>query len=249
MLFRSVSQSRYEKVIVREQLGDLAGGNRVKLSVQNDVGAGGASVTKAFAYRNVFTVLQELADVANENGVYLAFDVVRTAPAAFQFRTYAGQRGTDHSRTSGDPRLVGKEYGNLDEATFGTFHSDERNWVLVAGKGEEDARLTVERRNNDRIGSSKWNRREYFKDSRDNDSTAALQADGDEVLNEYKPKQILTGRLLDTTGMQFGVHYQFGDIVTAQAFGYNVDCHISSVRVKVDQDNGEQIDVRLRGEL
>jgi len=28
-----------------------------------------------------------------------------------------------------------------------------------------------------------------------------------------------------------------------------VDCHISSVRVKVDQDNGEQIDVRLRGEL
>jgi len=76
-----------------------------------------------------------------------------------------------------------------------------------------------------------------------------LEADGDEVLNDYKPKQILTGRLLDTPGMQFGVHYQFGDVVTAQAFGYNVDCHISSVRVKVDQDNGEQIDVRLRGEL
>ena len=83
----------------------------------------------------------------------------------------------------------------------------------------------------------------------ENDTTAALQADGDEVLNDHKPKQILTGRLLDTPGMQFGVHYQFGDIVTAQAFGYNVDCHISSVRVKVDQDNGEQIDVRLRGEL
>jgi len=237
------------KAIVREQLGDLAGGNRVKLSVQNNVGAGGASVTKAFAYRNVFTVLQELADVANENGVYLAFDVVRTAPATFQFRTYAGQRGTDHSRTSGDPRLVGKQYGNLAEASFGTFHSDERNWVLVAGKGEENARLTVERYNTSRIGASKWNRREYFKDSRDNDTTAALQADGDEVLNDYKPKQILTGRLLDTYGMQYGIHYQFGDIVTAQAFGYNVDCHISSVKVKVDQDNGEQIDVRLRGEL
>jgi hypothetical protein len=237
------------KAIVREQLGDLAAAERRKLSVQNDVGAGGTSVTKAFAYRDVLTVLQELADVANENGVYLVFDVVRTAPATFQFRTYAGQRGTNHSRTSGDPRLVGKQYGNLAEASFGTFHSDERNWVLVAGKGEENARLTVERYNTARIGSSKWNRREYFKDSRDNDTTAALEADGDEVLNEFKPKQILTGRLLDTTGMQFGVHYQFGDIVTAQAFGYNVDCHISSVRVKVDQDNGEQIDVRLRGEL
>ena len=175
--------------------------------------------------------------------------MVRTAPATFQFRTYAGQRGTDHSRTSGDPRLVGKQYGNLAEASFGTFHSDERNWVLVAGKGEEADRITVQRYNTSRIGSSKWNRREYFKDSRDNDSTAALQADGDQVLNDYKPKQILTGRLLDTSGMQFGVHYQFGDVVTAQAFGYNVDCHISSIRVKVDQDNGEQIDVRLRGEL
>lgn len=61
--------------------------------------------------------------MANENGVYLAFDVVRTAPAAFQFRTYAGQRGTNHSRTSGDPRLVGKQYGNLAEVSFGTFHS------------------------------------------------------------------------------------------------------------------------------
>ena len=237
------------KAIVREQLGESAVAERRKLTVQNNVGAGGASITKAFAYRNVLTVLQELSDIANENGVYLAFDVVRTGPATFQFRTYAGQRGTNHSRTSGDPRLVGKQYGNLSEAAFGTFHSDERNWVLVAGQGEEDARMTVQRYNSSRIGSSKWNRREYFKDSRDNDNTAALQADGDEVLNDHKPKQVLTGRLLDTIGMQFGVHYQFGDIVTAQAFGYNVDCHISSVRVRVDQDNGEQIDVRLRGEL
>jgi len=237
------------KAIVREQLGELAVPERRKLIVQGNVGAGGTSITKAFAYRNVLSVLQELTDVANENGVYLAFDVVRTAPATFQFRTYAGQRGTDHSRTSGDPRLVGKQYGNLDEAAFGTFHSDERNWVLVAGQGEENARMTVQRYNSSRIGSSRWNRREYFKDSRDNETTDELSSDAVEVLNNFKPKQILTGRLLDTPGMQFGVHYQFGDIVTAQAFGYNVDCHISSVRVKVDQDNGEQIDVRLRGEL
>jgi len=237
------------KAIVREQLGDLAAVERRKLTVQNNVGAGGASITKAFAYRNVLTVLQELADVANENGVYLAFDVVRTAPAIFQFRTYAGQRGTDHSRTSGDPRLVGKQYGNLAEASFGTFHSDERNVVLVAGKGEEADRLLLSRYNYGRIGASKWNRREYFKDSRDNETIDELSSDAVEALNNFKPKQILTGRLLDTPGMQFGVHYQFGDIVTAQAFGYNVDCHISSVRVKVDQDNGEQIDVRLRGEL
>jgi hypothetical protein len=237
------------KAIVRRQLGETAEAERQKITVAGDVGAGGASITKAFAYRNVLTVLQELADLANEGGVYLAFDVVRTAPATFQFRTYAGQRGTAHSRTSGDPRLVGKKYGNFSEARFGTYHSGERNWVLVAGQGEEDARELVVRQNLQRIGASKWNRREYFKDSRDDATTALLEADGDAALNEFRPRQVLTGRLHDTYGMMYGVHYQFGDILTAEAFGYNVDCHVSSVSVKVDQNGGEQIDVRLRGEL
>ena len=237
------------KAIVSKQLGATAGAGRQKLTVAGNVSAGGASVSKAFAYRNVLDVVQELADLASEGGVYLAFDVVRTAPGSFQFRTYAGQRGTDHSRTSGDPRLVGKKYGNFSEASFGTYHSDERNWVLVAGQGEEAARELVVRENLQRIGSSKWNRREYFKDSRDDATTALLEADGDAALNEFKPKQVLTGRLHDTYGMMYGVHYQFGDILTAEAFGYNVDCHVSSVSVKVDQDGGEQIEVRLRGEL
>ena len=237
------------KDIVSKQLGNTASAWRQKVTVQGKVGAGGASISKAFAYRNVLDVVQELADLANEGGVYLAFDVVRTAPGTFQFRTYAGQRGTNHSRTSGDPRLVGKQYGNLSEAAFGTYHADERNWICVAGQGEEDARVLVFRENLDRQGASKWNRREYFKDSRDVDVQAELEADGDAALNEFKPKQVLTGRLHDTYGMMYGVHYQFGDILTAQAFGYNVDCHVSSVSVNVDQDGGEQIDVRLRGEL
>ena len=237
------------KAIVRRQLGETAEAERQKITVQANVSAGGASISKAFAYRNVMTVLQELADIAKENGVYLAFDVVRAAAATFQFRTYAGQRGTDHSRTSGDPRLVGKQYGNLSEATFGTYRSDERNWVVVAGQGEGDARTRVYRWNYPRIGASRWNRREYFKDSRDDATTALLEADGDAALNEFRPRQVLTGRLHDTYGMMYGVHYQFGDILTAQAFGYNVDCHVSSVSVTVDQDGGEQIDVRLRGEL
>ena len=237
------------KAIVRRQLGETAEAERQKITVAGDVGAGGASITKAFAYRNVLDVVQDLADLAKEGGVYLAFDVVRTAPGTFQFRTYAGQRGADHSRTSGDPRLVGKKYGNLSEASFGTYHSDERNWVVVAGQGEEDARMRVYRWNYARMGASKWNRREYFKDSRDDDTTALLEADGDAALNEFRPRQVLTGRLHDTYGMMYGVHYQFGDILTAEAFGYNVDCHVSSVSVKVDQDAGEQIDVRLRGEL
>lgn len=239
------------KGIVYNQLGagDSIHSSRNKLSVAPDLSAGGSQITKAFAYRNVLTVLQEIAEVASEAGVWLGFDVVRTAPGEFEFRTYTGQRGQDHGRSSGDPRLVGKQYGNLSEPTFGTYHADERNMILVAGQGEEDARMQEARGNWTRILASKWNRREYFKDSRDNATAALLQSDGDAALDEFKPKQLLTGTLHDTPGMQYNIHYQFGDVLSVEAFGYFVDCHVKSVRVKVDQDGGEQLDIKLEGEL
>ena len=52
------------KHIVREQLGDLAAVERQKLSVAPYLSAAGANITKAFAYRNVLTVLQEICEVA-----------------------------------------------------------------------------------------------------------------------------------------------------------------------------------------
>jgi hypothetical protein len=223
---------------------------RRKLSVAPNLSAGGASITKGFAFRNVLTVLQEICEVAQEkNGVWLGFDVIRTAPGAFEFRTYTGQRGQNHGRASGDPRLVGRQYGNLSEASFGTYHSEERNNIFVGGQGEGAARQVIYRQNLDRIYASKWNQREYFKDSRDDSTTAALEADGDAALDEFRPRQVLTGKLHDTPGMQYNIHYQFGDVLSAEAFGYHVDCHVGSVRVKVDQDGGEQLDIKLRGEL
>lgn len=238
------------KAIVENELGATSGvTSRTKLTCAPELSAGGAQITKAFAYRNVLTVLQEIAEVASEAGVWLGFDVVRTAPGEFEFRTYTGQRGQDHGRSSGDPRLVGKQYGNLSQATFGTYHADERNMILVAGQGEEDARMQEARGNWTRILASKWNRREYFKDSRDDATAALLQSDGDAALDEFRPRQVLTGTLHDTPGMQYNIHYWFGDILSVEAFGYFVDCHVGSVRVKVNQDGGEQLDVRLRGEL
>ena len=59
----------------------------------------------------------------------------------------------------------------------------------------------------------------------------------------------MTGTLHDTPGMQYNIHYCFGDILSVEAFGYHVDCHVKAVRVKVDQDGGEQLDIKLEGEL
>lgn len=237
------------KAIVSKQLGSTASAWRSKITEAPNLGAGGASITTAFAYRNVLEIVTDLAKQANEAGVWVGFDVIRTAPGAFEFRTYTGQRGQDHSRTSGDPRFVGKQYGNLSEAKFGTYHADERNWACVAGQGEGNKRVLVFRENIARRDASKWNRREFFVDSRSETDTAILESDGDAALDEYKPKQVLTGTIHDTPGMQYNIHYQFGDVLSVEAFGYFVDCHVKSVRVKVDQDGGEQLDIKLEGEL
>lgn len=214
-----------------------------------DLSAGGAQITKEFPYRSVLEVIKEIAETAEENGVWVGFDVVRTGVGTFQFRTYTGQRGMNHGRNSGDPRLVGKQYGNLSQATFGEFHAEERNVILVGGEGEGSARVLVERKNEARIGASQWNRREYFVDASDSEESDALEVEGDAALCKFKPKQVVTGTLHDTPGMQYGIHYGFGDILSVEAFGYHVDCHVRSVRVRVDQDGGEQLDIKLRGEL
>jgi len=238
------------KAIVREQLGSLAAADRQKLNVAPDLGAAGSSITKAFAYRNVLDVLQEICDTARQkNDIWLGFDVVRTAPGVFEFRTYTGQRGQNHGRYSGDARMVGKNYGNLSGAKFGTYHTNERNYIVVGGSGEGWEREIVYRWDYTRWHASKWNRREYFKDSRDDTTTAYLEADGDAALEEYRPRQVLTGLMHDTPGMMYNIHYQFGDVLSADAFGYYVDCRVESVKVEVDQYGGEKIDIRLRGEL
>lgn len=214
-----------------------------------DLSAGGDQITKEFPYQSVLTVIQEIAKTAEEAGTWVGFDVVRTGVGTFQFRTYTGQRGMDHGRNSGDPRFVGKQYGNFSQATFGEFHADERNVILVGGEGEGSARELLEVKNDTRIGASQWNRREYFVDASDSEESDTLQVEGEAALCEFRPKLVLTGTMHDTPGMQYGVHYQFGDILSVEAFGHFIDCHVNSVRVRVDQDGGEQLDIKLRGEL
>lgn len=208
------------------------------------------SITRSFAWGQLTGVMQDICNSATEQGTYTCFDVVRTSPCNFEFRTYTGQRGVDHGRTSGDVRLVGEIYGNLEDARLGTYHGEEWNYVYAGGEGEEYARIIETASDAARIGQGyPYNRREYFQDARQQATTDAVYSDAYAALGEGKPKQVMSGKLVDTYGMQFGIHYGFGDIVSVEAFDTAVDCHVTSVGVKYDAENGEQIDIRLRGEL
>ncbi len=209
------------KAVVRNELGSSADTSRQipGLSVQSNVGQS-IQTTKGCAWQNVLKTCQELANSATEKGTHTSFDIVRTGAMAFEFRTYVGQRGADHSRTSGDVRLVGENYGNLENAILSTIHSEEVNYVYAGGQGEKGDRVIKQVWDSTRIGVGfPFNRKEYFRDSRHQEEEQGVEDDAYAALNDGKPKTILNGRIIDTPGMQYGIHYGFGDVLSVEAFG------------------------------
>lgn len=238
------------KAVVRNELGINASADRQipGLTVQADVGQS-AEITLEVARSTVLDVLIDMANAAREKGIYTSFDIVRTGVGKFEFRTYTGQRGADHRRTSGDVRLVGENYGNLENPRYGIYHGDEWNFVYCGGKGEGDDRVIKTASDEARIGNGyPYNRKEHWHDARNQENDDGVQTEAESALAEGKPKTILTGNLIDTPGMMYGRDYQFGDVVSAEAFGQSVDCHVSSVAIRYDAQGGETLDVKLRGE-
>ena len=237
------------KTIVRNEMGANAATERQipGLSVQGNVGQS-LQTTKGCAWQNVLATCQELANSATEKGTHTSFDIVRTAAMQFEFRTYTGQRGTDHSRTSGDVRLVGEAYGNLENAMLSTIHSEEVNYVYAGGQGEKADRVIKEVSDSTRIGNGfPFNRKEYFRDSRHQEEEQGVEDDAYAALNDGKPQTILSGNIIDSPGMQYGIDYVFGDILSVEAFDTSIDCHVESVSLVYDSENGEQFTIKLAG--
>lgn len=243
------------RAVVRYNLGSSASTSRqiAALTVGSDLGDG-ASVSKAFAWRNVLTVLQELAQASVTAGTYLAFDLVcSSAPGAgsmsLEFRTYSGQRGNDHrfpSGTSG-PVLLGPEYGTLAGADYAEDFSDEANHVTALGQGEGSARTTAASSDSARYGSSPYALCEATIDARNTTSSTAVQDEADARLRAGLPARTFAGEIVDTAGVRFGAEYGFGDYLTAQAFGDSFDCRLSALRARYDSA-GEKISAVLKNE-
>lgn len=243
------------RAIVRENLGASASASRqiAALTVGSDLGDG-ASVSKAFAWRNVLQVLQELAQASVTAGTYIAFDLVcTTQPGAgtlgLEFRTYASQRGQDHRYPSGaaGPVLLGPDFGTLAGADYGEDFADEINYVTALGQGEGAARVTANSSDTTRSGSSPYALCEATVDARNTASSTAVQDEADGALRAGLPARLFSAQVVDTAGVRFGVEYSWGDYLTAQAFGDSFDCRLPAVRVRLD-GSGEKISAVLKND-
>jgi hypothetical protein len=208
----------------------------------------GPTVSKSFARRNVLTVLREIGADAFENGTPVYFDLVRISQNELQFQTFINQRGRDQRFASGSGLVFSTERGNLRVPDYSLDFSDEVNAIYVGGQGQGTDRQVVQREDTTRTGRNIWARREKFIDQRNTNATASLNSEGDSALRAGIPRKRFSGELVSTDETQYGRDWNFGDRVSAEAYGQIFDGIIRAINVSRDGKGYVAITARLEVE-
>lgn len=236
------------KEIIDENVGasatDTARDLSTYLSIQANLSAA-PSISKEFARRNyVLDLLQEIAQASKTAGTYLAFDIVAPTATTLEFRTYTQQRGTDHRFPGGSPPLlIGDVYNNLTNVEYTNDFTDEVTYVYAVGRGE----VTATSSDTTRINVSPFNRREQSINTTNAATVAAIIDEADAGVRAGRPRVYFSGQLIDTPQATYGLHYRFGDYVTASYRGQSIDCRIDSIQVTL-ADGKETIATQLRSD-
>ncbi len=242
------------KAIVDENLGASAAAARDisgdGLSIQAD-SATGASITKAFAWKNVLTTLQQIADTSAIAGTPIYFDFALsvsdpvTGALAFEFQTFGDFADRD-IRSSTIPGVAfSKEFGNLAMVHYEEDYVTEANYIYAGGQGTGAQREVVEVSDSDRINASIFNRRELFANASGASTTAGITGIANERLNDKRPRKIAHAELLDTDDTTFVKDWDVGSLVTVRAFGQSFDELIKAVSVQLGRNGAEQINARF----
>jgi hypothetical protein len=238
------------KAIVRENMGFLAANSdrdlSARLTVAPDVGLA-PTVQKSFARRNLLDVLRELAEASAEAGTMLAFDIVSPTPERLEFRTFVGQRGTDHSFPDGsNPVVLSPDTGTLTHAERTIDYSSEATVVYAAGQGADAQRRLAQVSDQDRLRGSPFAWRERLLDARHIGSDSDLAAEARAALTAGRPRHTFQAEIVSRPGSTYGQHWRWGDRVTAVVAGEVLTCHIEAVQVAV-ANGQEMVRAHLRG--
>lgn len=242
------------KAFVEENLGGDATDSDRDLSdyitVQPDL-ADGASLTKGASWRSLLTVCQEIAAASETAGtpLYFGFEpVFGTTGITFDFRTYEGQPGQDHSTSGEAPVYFGKSYGNLSMSWLIYDYGEQVTVVYAGGQGDKEAREIVEVENAEQSGLSIWNRRERFINAVGEETTAAVTSRANAALRAGEVLARFAGNLLDSDETRYGVDWAWGDLVRIKYRDKQFNGLVRMVDIWVDSSGKETINVRVEVE-
>lgn len=210
--------------------------NGFTITIEAD-GLRGTTLDWTCAWKPLLAQVQDLARVAGGD-----IDLIKTGAATYEFRFYAGQRGVDRRTTV----LFAVNRGNLAEVTYDLDRTSEASVAIVGGQGQDSARTVITRTG---ATYSATNDIETFVDGRSNGTTAALQADGDAALDAARARSRIQGKILQTTGSAYGLHYAvggaLGDLVRVREWGLTWDQKIRGVTIAAKPGVIDTIDVEL----
>lgn len=195
-------------------------------------------ITKKFPNANVLQVMQEIAQNSTQLGTYLAFDIV-TDGDAFEFRTYANQRGQDRRASTGNALLIGTQAGNVLTYHYEDDHTNEATY-LVSGQGTPVFSATRE-------GVGPFGRIMKNIPAAASGNAAHQTAYSQSQLRYNRSKKLFTATMIQTEGCLYGKHYGYGDYVTVSEFGQQFDCHLDAVKTTLS-GSGDVVECIFRGE-
>jgi hypothetical protein len=212
----------------------LRNGAITGISVQADA-AGGNTISWSCAYKNLLEQLQAIVNIAGGD-----FDLVKTGAQTWEFRFYSGQLGTDRSSTV----TFALEYGNMDQPMYRYLRTTEKTVAVVGGQDQAANRAVVTRTG---PAYSAANDIELFVDGRNDDTTAKLNARGDEALDRAMARNQFNYKVLQTPSTLYGLHYFLGDLVKATYKTVSVTQQVYAVSVSFDSSDAKEIiDVEMR---
>ncbi len=195
---------------------------------------------------NLLEALQELGDFGPGD-----FMVNGTGAATFEFRWRGTRWGLDRmpGNAAENPLLVfSAAHHNITNVRFGYNALDEVNAVYLAGQGQRDLRKYRARASANAIAYN-WSRRAVYRDARDTNNDAVLDARGDTVLETQRARYLARFEVLQTTATRYGRDWDLGDLGRfIDEDGANTAMQIRGVRVSLDAEGYVTITPQLETE-
>ena len=201
------------------------------------------SVDIAAAWKQLLSTGQALAGKSWQAGTPLYFDVYADANGALYLDTFTGQRGVD--RSSGmQPIVLRENQASVESVEMIYDYDGEVSVVYVGGSGQEDERIVVEVEDDVLSAIAPYGRIETFADYANVDLADTLTDKGNEWLERLRMRPQVKLVMRDTPGVQFGLHWDWGDRLGYDVFGERGTAVVERVRLTL-RDGQERIEPTL----
>jgi len=186
----------------------------------------GVTIHKACAWQYVPSLLNEIVDQSRNQGSWITYDIIWDGNFPLEFKTFAEQRGRD--RTSSV--ILSPDKGNLADPRLVFDYSSEVTAAYLLAAGEQSERV-VGRADSSRESVDIFSRREGKKENTQISLQTTADAEAQEILNKNRGKVYLTGKIVQTEKMRYGIDWGYGDKVTAKWKGYTFECRVLSYEI------------------